>query len=57
MSAYTLCKKFITAKTYSKNVIENRVNAFFMFGQVSPEEYAELMELIKVNYPETNDAA
>ena len=57
MSAYTLCEKFIKAKTYSKNVIENRVNAFFMFGQVSPKEYAELMELIKVNYPETNDAA
>lgn len=57
MSAYALCKKFITAKSYSKEVIENRVNTFFMFGQLSPKEYAELMELIKANYPETNDAA
>lgn len=50
MSAYALCKKFITAKTLTKYSIETRVNAFFMFGQLTEPEYTELMELIKTTY-------
>lgn len=50
MSAYALCEKFIKAKTYSKEVIENRVNTFYMFGQINDEEYAELQNLIKEKY-------
>lgn len=50
MSAYALCEKFIKAKTYSKEVIENRVNTFFMFGQISDKEYEKLQSLIKEKY-------
>jgi len=50
MSAYDLAKKFILAKTYTKEVIEKRVNAFYMFGQINDDEYAELQNLIQEKY-------
>lgn len=50
MSVYILCKKFINAKTMSEADITKRVNTFYMFSQLSQEEYEELMELIEVKY-------
>ena len=53
MTTYYLSKKFINAKTYVKDEIAKRVNMFFMFNQLSPDEYEELMALIEENYTET----
>lgn len=52
MTTYYLSKKFIVAKTYTKEDITKRVNMFYMFNQLSSEEYEELMQLIETNYPE-----
>lgn len=50
MTAYELSKKFINAKTLSKEEITKRVNTFYMFDQLSQGEYEELMTLIEVKY-------
>lgn len=52
MTTYYLAKKFVNAKTYSKEDITKRVNMFYMFAQLSSEEYEELMTLIDENYLE-----
>ena len=52
MTPYILSKKFINAKTLQKEEITKRVNTFYIFGQLSQEEYEELMQLIEVKYAE-----
>lgn len=52
MKTYDLARKFINAKTYSKEDITKRINMFFMFNQISEEEYQELMLLINDKYAE-----
>lgn len=54
MTPYDLAKKFILAKTYSKEDITKRVNTFYMFNQLTQDEYEELMQLIDDVY---SDAA
>lgn len=50
MTPYILSKKFIVAKTYSLTDITKRVNTFYMFNQLTQEQYEELMPLIEVTY-------
>ena len=50
MTAYTLSKKFVMAKTYTKADITKRVNTFYMFNQFDQAEYEELMNLIETTY-------
>lgn len=52
MSTYILCEKFIKAKTYSEQEISKRVNMFYMFDQLTQEEYEDLMQLIEDYYTE-----
>lgn len=52
MTTYHLAKKFINSKTYTKTDITKRVNMFYMFNQLSTDEYEELMQLIETQYPE-----
>lgn len=52
MKTYDLAKKFIIAKTYTKEDISKRVNMFYMFNQLTDDEYQELIELIETTYAE-----
>lgn len=52
MTTYYLSKRVVNAKVYSKEDITKRVNMFFMFNQLSSEEYEELMDLIETVYAE-----
>ena len=45
-----MCVRFINAKTYSKAVITKRVNTFYMVGQLSDDQYTELIALIEDKY-------
>lgn len=50
MKPVELWKKMIGAKIYTKEVATLRVNTVFAVGQLSPNEYTELIELIDVKY-------
>lgn len=50
MTVYDLSRKFILAKTYSKADITKRVNTFYMFNQLTQNEYEELIQLIETTY-------
>lgn len=50
--AFNLMKQIIPRKTNSKQWCINRVNQYYAFGQLTDEQYAELMELIEQTYPE-----
>lgn len=50
MTPYLIWKKMINAKVYAKEVATLRVNTVFAVGQLAPEEYTELIELIEVVY-------
>lgn len=50
MSAYMLTKKFVLAQTLPKDVMINRTNMFYMFGQMDDVEYEEIMKLIEETY-------
>ncbi|WP_156028937.1 hypothetical protein [Sporosarcina sp. D27] len=50
MKPVDLWRKMINAKVYTKEVAERRVNVVFVVGQLSVDEYTELMELIDVKY-------
>lgn len=50
MKPVDLWKKMINAKIYTKDVAALRVNTVFAVGQLSPEEYTELIELIDAKY-------
>lgn len=52
MKTVDLWRKMINAKVYTKEVATLRVNTVFAVGQLSPEEYTELIELIEIRYPE-----
>ena len=44
--AYSLMLSQIKGGKKTKAYLTTRANVFFMAGQLSPEEYAEIMELI-----------
>lgn len=50
MTVYQMCERFINAKIYSQAVITQRVNTFYMVGQLTDEQYTELMALIEEKY-------
>ncbi|WP_432355332.1 hypothetical protein [Sporosarcina sp. A2] len=50
MKPIDLWRKMIGAKIYAKDVATLRVNTVFAVGQLSPDEYTELIELIDVKY-------
>lgn len=50
MRPVELWKKMINAKIYSKEVATQRVNVVFAVGQLTTEEYEELMQLITTKY-------
>lgn len=50
MKPYDLWKLMINGKVYSKEAVSTRVNTVFAVGQLSPEEYTELMALIEEKY-------
>jgi len=52
MKPYDLWKKMINAKVYSKDAVSTRVNTVFAVGQLTPDEYSELIQLIEEKYPE-----
>ncbi len=42
----------INGKVYSKEAVTTRVNTVFAVGQLSPEEYTDLINLIYEKYPD-----
>ncbi len=46
MRVYEMMKTQIKRKRYSKERFTQMANVFYMAGQLSDEEYAELIELI-----------
>jgi hypothetical protein len=50
MTVYQMCERFINAKIYSKAVITQRVNTFYMVGQLTDDQYTELISLIEGKY-------
>lgn len=52
MKPVELWKKMINAKVYTKDIATMRVNTVFAVGQLSPDEYTELIELIDIKYAE-----
>ena len=46
MRVYEMMKTQIKRKRYSKERFTRMANVFYMAGQLSDEEYAELIELI-----------
>lgn len=52
MKTYDLWKKIIKGKVYNKEVVTIRVNTVFAVGQLTPEEYTDLINLIEEVYQE-----
>ena len=52
MTPYQIWKKLILAKVYAKEVVTQRINVVFAVVQLTPEEYAELINLIEEVYSE-----
>lgn len=52
MTPYLLWRKMINAKVYTKEVATLRINTVFAVGQLTPEEYTELIEFIELKYSE-----
>lgn len=52
MTSFEVWKKVIKAKVYTKEVVIQRINVVFAVGQLTPDEYAELMNLIDDTYDE-----
>ena len=52
MKPFELWKKIIIGKVYTKEAATIRVNTVFVVGQLTPEEYTELIQLIEVKYPD-----
>lgn len=52
MQPIDLWRKMINAKVYTKEVALRRVNVVFAVGQLTEDEYTELIELIAVKYPD-----
>lgn len=53
MKPFDLWKKMINSKVYSKDAVTTRVNTVFAVGQLAPDEYTDLIQLIEDKYPET----
>lgn len=54
MKPVELWRKMINAKIYTKEVATVRVNTVFAVGQLNPDEYTDLIQLIEAKY---SDAA
>ncbi len=52
MTVYQMCVRFINAKHYTEAVITRRVNTFYAVGQLTDDQYIELMDLINEKYTE-----
>ena len=52
MTPFEIWKKVIMAKVYTKEVVTQRINVVFTVGQLTPEEYTELMNMIEEVYSE-----
>lgn len=50
MTVEQMCERFINAKTYSESVITQRVNTFYMVGQLTDDQYTGLIALIEEKY-------
>lgn len=52
MNTFKLWEKMIKGKIYTKEAAVLRVNTVFAVGQLTPEEYTELIQLIDITYPD-----
>ena len=50
MTPFEIWKKMIRAKAYSKEEVTKRVNVVYAVGQLSDDEYTELINLIETVY-------
>lgn len=50
MTPFEIWKKIIMAKVYSKEEVTKRVNVVYAVGQLSDDEYTELIHLIETVY-------
>lgn len=50
MKPFDLWKRMITGKVYTKEQVILRVNTVFAVGQLTPDEYTILMDLIGTHY-------
>lgn len=44
---YTYCKKIIEAGNYEKSDMQDKLDIFLLNNRINPEQYSELVELIK----------
>ena len=52
MTPYQIWRKMILAKVYTKEVVTMRINTVFAVGQLTPDDYTELINLIEDTYDE-----
>ncbi|MFP3917702.1 hypothetical protein U5N28_07820 [Lysinibacillus telephonicus] len=52
MKICDIWRKIINAKTYSKDVSTNRVTTIYTMGQITDNEYRDLVALINSTYEE-----
>lgn len=52
MTPFQIWEKMILAKVYTKEVVTNRINVVFAVGQLTPDDYTELINLIEDVYNE-----
>ena len=46
MQVYKILKRAIEKQTYSKEKLQQMLNVYFLVGQLTEEEYLELVELL-----------
>ena len=46
MQVYKILKRAIERQTYSKEKLQQMLNIYFLVGQLTEEEYLELVELL-----------
>lgn len=46
MEVYKILKRAIEKKMYSKEKLQQMLNVYYLVGQISEEEYLELVELL-----------
>lgn len=46
MQVYKILKRAIEKQTYSKEKLQQMLNIYFLVGQLTEEEYLELVELL-----------
>lgn len=52
MTPFLIWEKMIKAKVYSREIVTMRVNTVFAVGQITPDEYTLLINLIDDVYSE-----